>query len=221
MTVLLDGSLWTPPSSFLGFDCDSPLSTQQAVGLKNAGYHFAVRYLKRITAKPTDLTLAEGTVILGAGLGLMAVQHVEDDKSWHPDGQKGYNYGQGAVEHARRCGLPPGTMVWLDLEAVQEGTPHSQTIDYCNTWHSQIASAGYLPGLYIGWHCGLTPAELYRNLRFTHYWAAYNLNADEVPIMRGVQMKQALEEIVAGVTIDPDSINRDRLGSAPSILMPI
>src|SRR5437879_11294103 len=66
------------------------------------------------------------------------------------------------------------------------GTPAAQVIDYCNRWHAAVAGAGYVPGLYVGFHCGLDATQLYRALRFSHYWCAYNLNADEMPIVRGL-----------------------------------
>jgi hypothetical protein len=60
-------------------------------------------------------------------------------------------------------------------------------------------------------------------LRFTHYWGAYNLNSDEAPIVRGVQMKQSQrrsQDEVPNLQVDfqVDGISADRLGGRPTLL---
>ncbi|HEV7389093.1 MAG TPA: hypothetical protein VGN73_10815, partial [Gemmatimonadaceae bacterium] len=94
---------------------------------------------------------------------------------------------------------------------------------YCNRWHSAVTGAGYVAGLYVGYHAGLSATQLYRALRFTHYWSAYNLNADQFPAVRGVQMRQAVAgrgDRVPGVTVDfqVDTIRADKLGGQPTLL---
>src|SRR5437016_4716322 len=81
----------------------------------------------------------------------------------------------------------------------------------------------YVPGLYVGFRCGLTPAELYRALRFTHYWGAYNLNSDEAPAVRGLQMKQSSPkalDAVAGCAFEfqVDTVRGDALGGHPTLI---
>jgi len=77
--------------------------------------------------------------------------------------------------------------------------------------------------------CGLeggdltTPAELYRALRFTHYWGAYNLNSDEAPAVRGLQMKQSSPkalDAVAGCAFEfqVDTVRGDALGGHPTLI---
>jgi hypothetical protein len=71
----------------------------------------------------------------------------------------------------------------------------------------------------------LTPADLYKRLRFAHYWGAYNLNADQYPAVRGLQMKQSKRQptdAVPGVQLDfqVDRISADRLGGHPTLLAP-
>src|SRR5437016_2247481 len=124
---------------------------------------------------------------------------------------------------AGRIGIPPGGMVWCDLEGVTVGTPAAQVIDYCYRWHAAVAGAGYVPGLYVGFHCGLDATQLYRALRFSHYWGAYNLNADEMPIVRGLQMKQSLckpPDAVPGHTFEfqVDTVRADALGGHPTLV---
>jgi hypothetical protein len=187
---MLNGHLYTAPSGAKGFDCNGALSAGVAEAFVEAGYSFAVRYVRRQQFHAYDLTADEASRILSAGLALMAVQHVESAESWIPSQQKGSIYGATAATEASRLGMPHGSMLWCDLEGVAPGTPNATVIEYCNQWHAAVAGAGFLPGLYIGWHCGLTGHQLYEALRFTHYWAAYNLNVDQYPVVRGVQMQQ-------------------------------
>lgn len=211
------------PSGTKGFDCDTPISSKDAAIFRRAGYWFAVRYAPRVTAKPTDLTVGEVISILSAGLGLMVVQHVERETAggWVPSAQKGAAYGAMAAAHMRVCGILLGTMCWLDLENVAD-VPHQLIIDYCNRWYDAVARVGYTPGVYVGYEARLTPDELYRRLKFEHYWSAYNLNADQHPAVRGVQMKQHREIELPGISykIDPDETVADHKGGLPLVLAP-
>src|SRR5947199_275970 len=83
--------------------------------------------------------------------------------------------------------------------------------------------AGYVPGVYVGYRAGLTPIGLYRSLKFTHYWGAYNLNVDQYPAVRGIQMKQSKarsSDRPEGTTIDfqTDRVRGDSLGGRPTLL---
>jgi hypothetical protein len=169
------------------------------------------------------LTTAEAANLLNAGLGIMLVQYVESESAWTPTAKKGTTNGGVAASEAERIGSPWGVTIWCDLEGVAVGSPRQQVIDYCNRWHSAVSGAGYVPGLYVGYHSGLTATQLYAKLRFTHYWGAYNLNSDEVPIVRGVQMKQSRhrpQDLVPDLQVDfqVDRITADRLGGRPTLL---
>ena len=154
------------------------------------GYRFCVRYVRRANRHAYDLTHGEAAGLLDAGIGLMIVQHVAPE-GWTPTVKDGASYGSTAAAESTNVGVPPGVMVWCDLEGVAPTAPAQQVIDFCNAWHSAVAAAGFVPGLYVGFGAGLSPTQLYRDLRFTHYWSAYNLNADQYPAIRGVQMRQA------------------------------
>lgn len=211
------------PDGIRGFDCNTALTADTARKFVAHGYRFAVRYIRRSQLHPYDLSAGEAIAILDAGLALMAVQHVESAESWVPGEEKGAIYGATAVGDAQRIGLPPGSMLWCDLEGVKVGTPTTDTIEYCNAWFHAVADAGYLPGLYIGWHAGLNGEQLYRDLAFEHYWAAYNLNADQMPIQRGVQMRQHAAKSgdrPSGITfeIDTDTVQADALGGRALVL---
>jgi len=167
--------------------------------------------------------MREARSLLDVGLGIMAVQYVESESAWIPTARKGITNGTIAALETAKLGVPWGVTIWCDLEGVKVGTPAQQVIDYCNRWHTAVSGAGYVPGLYVGYHPGLNPRQLYRSLKFSHYWGAYNLNADRYPAVRGLQMKQSKRttaDHVAGSSIDfqIDVTSADALGGRPTLL---
>lgn len=210
------------PPGLRGFDVDERLTYDNARVLRAAGFSFACRYIRRVSRRATDLTVNEASDLARAGLGLMLVQHVESALSWVPSIDKGKLYGQGAVIAATELGYPQGATVWLDLEGVAPGTNWSIVVSYCNVWHDTVAAGGWLPGIYVGWHAGLDRDQLYRNLRFTRYWSAYNLNSDQEPAVRGVCMRQRRQQKLAGLDffVDPNMVVRDAKGDIPVLAIP-
>jgi hypothetical protein len=202
------------------------VSAASAIAFRRRGYRFCVRYVRRNKPHPSALSAAEARSLLNAGIGLMLAQYVESDTSWIPSAAKGTKNGDVAAAEAEKLGVPWGVTVWCDLEGVApEGTPAQKVIDYCNRWHIAVAGAGYVPGLYVGYRAGLTPTQLYRSLRFSHYWGAYNLDADKYPATRGLQMKQlraGLRDSVSetGIDFQVDRISADKLGGRPTLLAP-
>ncbi len=205
-----------------GFDCNTRVLPAEARLLRRAGYSFAVRYIRRTIQHPWDVTKEEVEVLHNAGLAVMLVQHVESESSWFPDDTKGRIYGQNAVAHCLELRAPADVSVWLDLEGVNKSVSPETIIRYCNYWHGRVAAIGYMPGLYVGWHNGLTSGELYRRLKFTRYWSAFNLNRDQFPAIRGVCMKQGTTPSPTGVrfAIDSDVILGDRLNGWPMLWAP-
>ena len=220
---MLPGQVISAPDGVRGFDTTSTVTARGAAAFHKKGFRFCVRYVRRDKPHASALSAAEARALLNAGLGLMAVQYVESDSSWHPTAAKGSRNGGIAAAEAEKLGLPWGVTVWCDLEGVARGTPSQRVIDYCNRWHSAVASAGYVPGIYVGWHAGLTRLQLYKALRFTHYWGAYNLNADQYPAVRGLQMKQSVRkpgDLPQGVSLafQTDRVSADALGGRPTLL---
>lgn len=223
--MLLHGHVFTAPDRVRGFDANQTITPAAAAAFHSHGYRFCVRYVRRDTPHAADLTSDEAAALLDAGLGFMVVQHVESETSWTPTSDKGAAFGGTAASEADRIGVPSGVTVWCDLEGVDVETPAEQIVDYCNQWHSAVAGAGFIPGLYVGFHAGLNPTQLYRALRFSHYWGAYNLNSDQAPSVRGLQMKQAERQpvdVIPGFDIDfqTDRVRTDALGGRPTLLGP-
>jgi hypothetical protein len=221
----LNGHVFTAPRGVRGFDANVIVTGDMAAAFSRHGYRFVLRYVRRKTKHAYDLTAGEARTILDAGLALGIVQHVESDESWSPTAAKGTANGKIAAKEATATGIPAGVCVWCDLEGVAARTPAQSVMDYCNGWHSAVAAAGFVPGLYVGYHCGLTATQLYRSLRYTHYWSAYNLNADEAPAVRGVQLRQGevrgLDRVEGyDVEFDTDVVSGDKLGGFPTFVGP-
>lgn len=207
------------PTGVRGFDADAPLDSVRARAFHAAGYRFAIRYVRRVPRHTYDISVKEIAAIAGAGLALGIVQHVAPE-NWAPFGALGRAYGATAAIECQAVGLPQGINVWCDLEGVKPGVLSENVIDFLNQWWDQVAAAGYLPGLYVGWRPGITAQQLYSNTKFQYFWAAYNLNGDQYPATRGVCMQQGVEQTLAGIKFDPDTVMADRLGNLPSFLAP-
>jgi hypothetical protein len=221
--VSLSGHVFTAPDGVRGFDTAEIVAPKAAAAMRGHGYRFCVRYVRRDKPHASALSASEAKSLLGNGIGLMLVQYVESETAWNPTATKGTTNGRIAGAEAAKLGVPWGVTVWCDLEGVASRTASSKVIDYCNNWHLAVASAGYVPGLYVGYHAGLNATQLYRALRFSHYWSAYNLNTDQAPAVRGVQMRQAQRKQrdsvpSAGFDFQVDTIRADALGGRPTLL---
>jgi len=202
----------------IGGDVNQPLTGAQAKDFVEAGLSFIGRYLPRTAASTKGcLTQPEIQAILSAGLAILPVQHVMPD-GWHPDASLGEIYGQFASTYAEQIGIPAGVNIFLDLEGVSSGAVSSDVIAYANEWYDQVNAKGYIPGIYCGWANGLTPGQLYSDLKFKNYWAAYNYT-DGVAT-RGVQIQQHTQKELNGIFYDPDTVKKDLLGDLPFFLFP-
>jgi hypothetical protein len=219
MTSLL-GRVAPVSAGTIGFDTDTIISPDVAARLFASGFGFAVRYVSRTYPQSAaDLSLAEATNILDAGLGLMAVQHC-DRQGWSPGAALGNAYGLAAAENATDVGLPRGVTIWLDLEGPLPSSPAEDVVAFINAWAAQVSAPGYsyVPGLYVGFDDILTSEQLYWRLRLKTYWSS----ASAVPDVshRGYCMRQSLAPSpVDGISIDRDVVQYDNFGGLPSLLM--
>jgi len=200
-TPTFPGTVQSAPARVKGFDADTPISAAAASQYLAQGYRFCLRYVGRLVMDPGDLTTAEAQDILDAGLALMVVQHV-DDEGWAPTAALGTTYGTNAASFAQKIGIPPGVMVWLDLEGVSTAALAGDVIAYCQSWYQGVAAGGYVPGIYIGWQPGLSGQQIY-DLPFQHYWGGYNVDGDATPSC-GWCLKQwpGSGGTVAGIEVD-------------------
>jgi hypothetical protein len=218
-------NIGTLPDGSKGFDANQRVTPEQARDAVAKGYTFAARYVRRSAANNHDLIAGEMATLLTAGLGLAVVQHVALE-GWIPAASLGASYGSIAANEATHAGVPRGVTVFCDLEGVRSGTPATDVIRFCNTWHEKVTEAGYHAGLYVGDSCGLSGVQLYRDLKFDCYWKAYNGNRDQTPIVRGYSMYQhaaTLADLIVGLTnqtMDVNIVQADKLGGSPIFLRP-
>jgi hypothetical protein len=214
MPSTLPATIQSAPAGKTGFDVNQVLTADQALGFKNAGNDFCIRYVPRTAAlatKPGNLTYAEALDILAAGLALMAVQHVAETP-WYPNTNLGTAYGNFAATYAAQTvGLPSGMNVWCDLEEVPSSVAPADVIAYLQAWYYAVHATGYVPGLYVGFGTQLTADQLYNNTSFQHYWRAYN--GDPVAA-RGFQLLQKTQKTLGTICYDPDTTQADNDGDS-------
>jgi hypothetical protein len=213
----------TLPTGTRGFDCNVVVSGHEARAFASAGYRYAIRYVPRVKRRAYDLSARELDTLLWAGLAVMVVQHVALP-GWVPDGPLGTQYGLRAAEEAQAIGYEPGAVLWCDLEEVKWGTPAADVIEYCNRWFDAVKAGGYQPGLYVGYGAVLDAKALYYRLKFARYWSAYNLNRDQYPAVRGVQLRQFAKtaaDRVPGIRweYDVNLIGVDAKGDSPVLML--
>lgn len=215
------------PPDTRGIDCNFAIDTALAKNIYAAGFRFVQRYVGRTQQRPQDASSAELQRLLNAGIAVGLVQHVKSADSWDPEGAElGALYGRNAALLARQCGYASGASLWCDLEGVAVDTPSHTVIAYVNAWTDSARSGGYDPGVYVGWHAGLSAHELYWRLKARRFWASYNLNKDQYPAVRGVQMQQkaaTAKDRIVGIdwlsAIDVNIVQRDALGGLPTFML--
>jgi hypothetical protein len=224
--MALRGLVRPATAGAIGFDIATELSRAEAAAYRAKGYAFCIRYVSRTDSSRArnqangtpDLSSAEAAAILDGGLALMVVQHVAAT-GWKPTAQLGRDYGAKAAQFTSAADVPPGVNLWLDLEDIPSGTPAQDIIDYCNAWFGEVAGAGYVPGVYVGFDVWLSPEQLFLQLKTAHYWRA----AGDIPDVahRGYQLFQHV--LRAGKTdeFDKDVAMPDRLGGRALWLQPI
>src|SRR3979411_2507279 len=187
--MTLPGHVFSAPDGVRGVDTTERINSTIAAALWDHGYRFCVRYVRRDQPHASALNPAEANTLLRSGLGLMLVQYVESDSAWRPSAAKGDANGSVAASEAAKLGMPSGVTIWCDLEGVTVGTPRQVVIDYCNRWYKAVKGAGYVPGLYVGYHAGLTATQLYKQLQFAHYWGAFTSTVIQYPAVPGLRLK--------------------------------
>lgn len=206
-----------------GFDADCRISAPMAARFYAHGFRFAMRYVRRGAPNGHDLISGEIITLLNAGLAVGVVQHVAQP-GWVPSAALGAAYGSVAALETLGTGMPRGATVFCDLEGVAAHTPAPDVLAYLAGWHKKVEEAGYHPGCYVGDSPGLTGGQLFHETPFTCFWGAYNLNADQIPIVRGLAMKQLIakpgDRFTGCPDIDVDVLHADRLGGTPTFLLP-
>jgi hypothetical protein len=211
------------PTGSKGFDCNTTVSSYTALKFAAAGYRFAVRYVRRVDHHEFDITPKELVDLFKAGLAVMLVQHVAPPAGIRPVGS--------VASTARR--RPRKRDARVRRSAARSGAisrkwgtaPIRAMSSPTATTGATRCGAGFDPGLYVGYRCGLSADDLYGQLKFQRYWAAYNLDKPNYPAVRGVQMRQyeaKSADHVPGVSFefDVNLIGRDAMGGTPALMLP-
>jgi hypothetical protein len=200
----------------MGFDTAAYVAREYIQPLRDAGYHYCLRYLRRdrhvnkapdLTGGVVSLSHQELAELLEGGLDVGLVQFYSNAA---PSQKRGEHVGRSAAWNAHQLGAPPGVTLWLDLEWSREAPPAKDSLAYANAWAAVVAAHGYEPGVYVGIHCGLTGDQLWSMPQVRHYWKS----ASAVPWVphRGFQMLQSLQTRVHGLVIDQDLSALDNHG---------
>ena len=218
--MTLPGFVTDAPPGSHGFDTSGVLDKGICETAKARGFSFCLRYVSRSEQQSmSDLSEAEARTILRAGLALMPVQHVARE-GWSPKEGLGATYGRNAAMHALQIGFPPGVNLWLDLEGIKPSIAHQVVIDYCNAWFAEVASARFVPGVYVGARALLSGDELFWRLQTRHYWRSGS-RVPDIP-HRGYQMIQKIikGDNLGGIDIDRNLTLTDKFGGSVFWLAP-
>ena len=193
-------------------DTSAKLTADVLSAIVDAGYAGVVRYVRLPGVADTwDIDADELTTIVGAGLGLMLVQHVRYP-GWNPASYSGKDDAAAALERAQAAGYAAGSHIFLDLEGIKAKATDA-TIRFANDWADAVVDAGYKAGCYVGYAVPLTAMQLYELHRVDSYWSDAGRRA---VAKRGFAVRQHAEIMIQGVPFDPDDIAPDEKGETPS-----
>lgn len=206
------------PSGTHGGDSNAICTPDIAWRLHATGLRFLLRYLSRTSPQHSgDISGIERSNILGAGLAVGYVQHYPGN-GWLPSAARGQAYGVAAAINLKAIGASSGVTVWRDWEGCVT-CPAAECIADMNAWSSQVKSAGFLPGIYVGYNAILDANDLYWRLICQSYWKG--ASKCPTPVIRGWQMVQTLAPSpVDGYDFDRDVVLMDGLGDLPSFDLP-
>jgi hypothetical protein len=193
----------------VGVDTDTPLTATLATALANQKVDFVVRYLGSITS-------AELSAIQSAGIGVSLVTYSRGP-GWMPTAVMGASDGATDVSRLQALGVPPGTLLWIDLEG--SGGTEPDTAAWVNARSAAIVAAGYVAGLYVGSGCVLNSAQLYALPDITRYWRAFN---EGIPTPQcGFCQMQLFppNQMVSVIEVDFDVVQEDYENRLPTMLV--
>jgi len=143
-----------------------------------------------------------------AGLGMSIVLFQGFYQPFWSDPAQGTARGQLMVTNAKSVGYPRGAQVFLNLENnLSDGTSpttRAGMISWVKNWASEVRSAGFVPGVYVGVPQLLTTADLENAVGSDGvFWRSASSSAPQTN--RGYVMRQPTISMPAcGTTIDVD-----------------
>ncbi len=195
----------------LGFDSVQAIaSVAQGQRMYASGMRFAMRYLG--TTTPTEVDMLHS-----AGLAVMPVTYSRKP-GWVPSASLGHADAIVALAHLKALGIPRGVTVFLDLEG--PGGHAQDVVDWVNAWAADMKTAGYDPGLYVGYGTLLTSHELMA-LGVDRYWHSISRVTDSSGALAEPGCGWCVYQLQPsrmweGVWIDVDVIQADYQGRLPT-----
>jgi hypothetical protein len=206
------------PAGSLVIDTDQVLTAASIAAIHAArpDVRGAIRYVS--LAHPGvagDITAEEVAAIVGAGWGLMLVQHCRF--RFFPSRTLGEADGTAAANNAAAVGYPTSAIVAVDWEGYTKAGDDG--ISYLNEVCGIIRALGYEDMVYAGFgQPGVTPLtseQLYYDLTTERYWQPASADAPVVAV-RGPCIRQQLPSVIAGVAVDLNVVRVDNKMGLPA-----
>ena len=198
-----------PVPDALLFDTDQVCSLSQLQALFAVGFRGGIRTVTfELAPDPSDITAREVADFMTAGLGLMLYQRVRNP-GWLPSATLGKADAEVFIAKATGAGYLVGGSAWDDLEGIS-GTG-AATLAYSNEKATDLKTAKYPQGDYIGFNVPLTGEELYNDLIVSCYWRSIS-SVPDVAVRSYALVQIAENVVIAGVTVDVSIARADQLG---------
>lgn len=138
---------------------------------------------------------------------------------WTPSADTGAADAKRALDVVHSLGVPPGLVLWDDIEGPAQGIQPSALIDHVDSHGAIVAAAADIAGVYIGWGAGLTSEEWQSRPNTHRYWKAGGITRDRamkaVEPSRGWTCIQGLpfnQKPGGGAVVDLDFLVQDQRG---------
>jgi hypothetical protein len=156
--------------------------------MRDAGYLFAGRYVRRATPHSDDLSIGEVMTLLDAGLGVTVFQHVAAP-GWMPSESLGRATERSRPKSRGSSASRPASSSGATSRACRPSLRRSRSIKFCNAWYDAVRRCNTTPGsMWAG------TAESAATISTTGSSSGATLprtiSIDRYPAVRGVCMQQ-------------------------------
>ena len=191
-----------------GWDTAEAVSASAVECMKGHGYSFAMLYTN-IESSHWKTTYS---ALKDSKMQAVLLQGYVNSAFWTDPGT-GTATGKTNVAAAKSVNYPKGADFFLDVEGMKSAS-RSTVIAWVNNWASQIAAAGYTPGVYSGLPSPLRSSDLSKSVlpKVKVYWKSQSTAAADPA--QGYVIKQSLAETgPCGFDLDPDTAEVDNIGN--------
>lgn len=187
----------------LGFDCATKLNEDSARKLKNAGYHFALRYLGNSWK---SFNKAESVAIQKVGLNLCSIYQSTANKAFYFNKAQGLKDGKQATIWANKVGQPKGSAIYF---AVDYGAKSLSQLSDIKKYFAGVKTA-ISKDFKVGVYGSYTVIEAMKGL-VDYYWQTYAWSSGK--ISKHAHLRQYHNNVtVQGVNIDKNEAYKNDIG---------